>query len=232
MTSNVLLLNDTDEGATHFGCMRVMRTIRAELAQRGLPDLPSIKVGTDWRQDRHLVAQIDAAKLVIINGEGTLHHGKRRGRWLLEAGARVKARGGRVALINALWQDNPRDWVDLARGFDILACRDTRSADALGGATGRDVTCLGDLSMFHPWKGEPLPRDGVMVGCSVHGSVTEGLASFAQVGGHDFIPVTTAIKTLPARPNLGPTSAACSASPPGSGVCPPPCRSHRPRSLR
>lgn len=195
----VLLLNDTDEGATHFGCMRVMRTIRAELAQRGMADLPSIKVGTDWRRDPGLTARIDTADLVVINGEGTLHHGKRRGRWLLEAGARVKARGGRVALINALWQDNPPDWADLARGFDILACRDGHSATDLANATGREVTCLGDLSMLHPWDPPATARSGVMVGCSVHGKVTEALARFAQEGGHDFVPVTTEIKSIPAR---------------------------------
>lgn len=195
----VLLLNDTDEGQTHFGCMRVMRTIRQELGQRGLADLPSIKVGTDWRKDKTLSARIDAAQLVIINGEGTLHHGKRRGRWLLEAGARVKLRGGRVALINALWQDNPADWAELARDFDVLACRDQRSANDLAEATGRHVFFLGDLSMFLPWSGPQISRSGVMVGCSVHGDITETLARFARDGRHDFVPVTTAIKTMPAR---------------------------------
>lgn len=196
---NVLLLNDTDEGGTHFGCIRVMRTIREELARRGLSDLPSIMVGTEWQRDPELTALIDAADLVVINGEGTLHHGKRRGRWLLEAGARVKARGGRVALLNALWQDNPPEWASLARDFDVLACRDSRSASDLSLATGRDVTCLGDLSMFHPWPATEVIRSGVMVGCSVHGAVTQTLARFAKEGGHDFVPVTTAMKVVPAR---------------------------------
>ncbi len=195
--NRVVLLNDTDEGGTHFGCARVMRTIRTELAKRGLYDLPSIKVGTDWRRDPALVKRIDEADLVVINGEGTLHHGKRRGRWLLEAGARVKARGGRVALINALWQQNPPDWARLLQDFDILACRDSRSASDMASETGRKVLWLGDLSMLHHWHGPTLPRSGVIVGCSVHGSVTEALARFAKVGGHDFLPVTTAMKTAP-----------------------------------
>lgn len=195
----VLLLNDTDEGSTHFGCIRVMRTIREELSQRGLTDLPSIKVGTDWRRDPAVIVQIDMADLVVINGEGTLHHGKRRGRWLLEAGARVKAGGGRVALINALWQQNPPDWAEMARDFDILACRDSRSMKDLAAATGREVTFLGDLSMLHPWQDPGVTRSGVMVGCSVHGTVTEALARFAEEGGHDLVPVTTVIKAVPAR---------------------------------
>jgi hypothetical protein len=197
--SQVLLLNDSDEDGSHFGCMCVMRTIRVELEKRGFADFQSIKAGVDWRRDVALSSMIDSARLVVINGEGTLHHGKRRGRWLLEAGARVKAQGGQVALINALWQDNPDDWAYLARDFDILACRDGRSAFELANATGREVTCLGDLSMQHPWTSSGGTRAGVMVGCSVHWHVTEALARFARSGGHDFVPVTTAIKTMPSR---------------------------------
>lgn len=196
---SVLLLNDTDEEGTHFGCMRVMRTIREEFSQRGLTDLPSIKVGTHWQRDPVLTAMIDAADVVVINGEGTLHHGKRRGKWLLEAGHRVKMRGGRVALINALWQENPPSWADLACGFDILACRDGRSAKDLSTATGRDVTLLGDLSMLHPFSAPATERTGIMVGCSVHGNVTEALARFAQRGDHDFVPLTVTMKVVPAR---------------------------------
>ena len=195
----VLLLNDTDEGGTHFGCMRVMRTIRHELAKRGMHDLPSIKVGTDWRKHPEYTAMIDAARLVVINGEGTLHHGKRRGRWLLEAGARVKANGGSVALINALWQENPADWGDLAREFDLLSCRDSRSAEGLARLTGKSVATIGDLSMFHPWDERQERRDGTIVGCSVHGKVTEVLAGLAQDIGAELLPVTTEMKSVPAR---------------------------------
>ncbi|MDA8784465.1 hypothetical protein N9N40_02715, partial [Planktomarina temperata] len=87
-------MNDTDEDSSHFGCMRVMRSIREALAQRGYGSLPSLKVGTDWRSNAHEKAKIDAAKVLLINGEGTLHHEKRKGLWLLEAGERVRANGG------------------------------------------------------------------------------------------------------------------------------------------
>jgi hypothetical protein len=199
MTVPVLLLNDTDEGQTHFGCMRVMRTIRHDLAQRGLVDLPSIKVGTDWRRDPALTALIDNTRLLVINGEGTLHHGKRRGKWLLEAGARVKANGGKVALINALWQQNPVDWGDLARGFDVLSCRDSRSADGLARQTGRQLGWMGDLSMRMDWTQHDGGREGITVGCSVHSKVTEALARHAAKIGAEFMPMTTTIKAVPAR---------------------------------
>jgi hypothetical protein len=193
----VLLLNDTDEGGAHFGCQRVMRTIRAELAARGLHDLPSVKVGTDWSSDPAATALIDAARVVVINGEGTLHHAKRKGRWLLQAGARVKARGGRVALINALWQGNPDDWAALARDFDLLWCRDSRSARDLGQQIGRAVPWIGDLSMFRPAEAIPASaRNGVSVSCSVDRAITKRLANFSGAIGARFVPVTAELKTV------------------------------------
>jgi len=195
----VLILNDTDEHGSHFGCMRVMCTIRRELELRQITSVPSIKVGVDWRRDKRALALIDAADLLIINGEGTLHHGKRRGGWLLEAGARVKARGGRVALLNALWQDNPDSWADLAREFDILVCRDSRSAVDLAAKTRREVKWIGDLSMFHDPALTTSGRVGITVGCSVSGSKTRRLAELAAMWRAEFMPVTTAIRTAPAR---------------------------------
>ena len=193
----VLLLNDTDEDGAHFGCQRVMRTMRQELALRGMPDLPSLKVGTDWKSDARAMAALDAAQVVVINGEGTLHHGKHRGRWLLEAGARVKARGGRVALVNALWQDNPQDWADLAVQFDILCCRDSRSAGALAEQAGCRVDWIGDLSMF-PTAPPSLPgvRQGITVSCSVNRKVTERLASLTDRMQAEFLPITTTLKAV------------------------------------
>jgi hypothetical protein len=198
--SRVLILNDTDEGGTHFGCVRVMRTIRTELKLRGLEEHSSIKVGTDWRVVPRFVDMIDAADLVVINGEGTLHHGRRRGRWLLEAGARAKSRGARVALINALWQENPADWADLAMDFDVLACRDSMSADELALATGRNVAVVGDLSMLYPHPVQAaVARDGMTIGCSVSSTVTRVMADLADRMGTEFMPVTTAPRTVPAR---------------------------------
>lgn len=157
---SVLLLNDTDEDGFHFGCQRVMRTIRAELSLRGLHDLPSIKVGVNWGADSSLQKLVDEVRLLIINGEGTLHHGRYKGRWLLEAGARVKANGGKVALINSLWQENPEDWVGLVQDFDVLSCRDSRSAQSLVRQVGRGVEMIGDLSMFHTARSCADPRGG------------------------------------------------------------------------
>lgn len=192
--ARVLLLNDTDENGNHFGCQQVMRTIRTELAKRGLTELESILVGTDWRRDQSARALIDAADLVVINGEGTLHHAKRKAKWLLDAGVRAKGRGAKVALVNALWQSNPRSWAELAAGFDVLWCRDSRSAASLAADTGREVICTGDLSMLHVAPNLDRVRSGKMASCSVYHNVTDHLASLAEQIGAEFVPVTKEIR--------------------------------------
>ena len=190
----ILLINDTDEDSSHFGCMRVMRSIREALAQRGHGSLPSLKVGTDWRSTAHEKAKIDAAKVLLINGEGTLHHGKRKGLWLLEAGERVRANGGKVALINALWQENPEHWANLASRFDLIYCRDSQSAAELSNQSGIDVAWFGDLSMFQWLKTPDQIRNGVTVSCSVNRDVEKRLANFAKSTGSAYVPVTPHIK--------------------------------------
>lgn len=190
----VVLLNDTDVGGHHFGCARVMREIRDQLSRRRLEVAGSVKTGKDWRLSD---VTVEDADLLIINGEGTLHHGARRGRWLLEAAETVKARGGRVALVNALWQDNPADWSQLAAGIDVLCSRDSRSAGVLSGAAGRSVEWIGDMSM---WSEVPRPdagRHGIVFGDSIDASVTAGLARLARsVPDASILPVTAQLKFI------------------------------------
>ena len=194
MMPRVVLLNDTDVNGYHFGCARVMGVIRSQLAARGITPAGAVPVSLNWR-DRH-EDLVNSADLVLINGEGTLHHGSRKGRWLLEAAEATKARGGKVALINALWQNNPEDWAALIRHVDILACRDSRSAKALAAQTGRaDVRLLGDLPMTMAIPPVSAPRDGLLLGDSLHASVTAHLAHLAeQMPGASLIPVTSSLK--------------------------------------
>lgn len=174
--------------------MRVMQTIRTALAHRGHDALPSLLVGTDWKASRTAISKIDAAQVLIINGEGTLHHGKRKGLWLLEAGARVKANGGKVALINALWQDNPKNWGKLTSQFDLLQCRDSRSAHGLSEQSGKEVLWFGDLSMMQPAEANDFSRKGITVSCSVNRAAANSLVNFARRTNAAYVPVTSHIK--------------------------------------
>jgi hypothetical protein len=148
----------------------------------------------DWKANSTAISKLDAAQVLIINGEGTLHHGKRKGLCLLEAGARVKANGGKVALINALWQDNPKNWGELTSQFDLLQCRDSRSAHGLSEQSGKEVLWFGDLSMMQPAEANGCPRQGITVSCSVNRAAANSLVNFAMRTNAVYVPVTSHIK--------------------------------------
>ena len=195
----IFVLNDTDINGYHFGCTKVMETIRSHLDRRGAVVEASVKVAIDWRDQHPDLAK--NANLLIINGEGSLHHGSRRSRWLLEAAAAVKAEGGKVALINALWQDNPADWGELIKDIDILSCRDARSATEMAKDTGRqDIRFFGDLTMCATSPALPSKRQGLLIGDSVNEGITNQLAALAhETVNAETIPVTTSLKLVPAR---------------------------------
>ncbi len=188
----VAILNDTDEGGAHFGCQRVMQTIRYEMAKRGVKNIPSIKVGVNWQKDSWARSVIGSTKLLIVNGEGTIHHGKRKAGWLISAIDFVKRNGGSVALINCLWQENPKNWAKIVAHCDLVYCRDSISASELRNIVSK-VKWMGDLSMFHPIKSQNMARCGITVSCSVSSKVTRKLSLFASMVGAEFVPITNSL---------------------------------------
>lgn len=185
MTSGSLravLMNDTRD-LGHVGCRRVMRLIESQLAHRGIRVVARSRVRADWPRDRRFLGHLARCDLVVINGEGTLHHGAPTGKRLLDV-VDHPARGSTpVVLINALYQENPADWARQLDRMSLVVARDSWSAAELGRAVGRDVGWVGDMSMtdgFVPAGGGAPARSGVVVGDSVFPDVTLRLAEMAR----------------------------------------------------
>ncbi|MES2144618.1 MAG: polysaccharide pyruvyl transferase family protein [Pseudomonadota bacterium] len=120
----LFLANDTST-APHAGCKAVMRSLRAAVA--GVPGLEV--AGT------HFVgtAEVDAAAfaqadIVMINGEGTIHHSGHRALFLMAMIDKAKRQGKRVLLVNALFQQYECSSDDLLAGLALLTVREPRSA--------------------------------------------------------------------------------------------------------
>lgn len=204
---NVVLANDTDVRGQHFGCSRVMRIIEDNLTRRGATISGRIPAGFDWRSDRASRDLLARADLVLVNGEGTLHHGSRKGAWLLELADTPDLDGIPKVLINALYQENPLDWADMLSGFDLISARDSRSAETMTIATGRPVDFVPDLSMCEAVATPPQAgRNGILVGDSVHGPVSKALLGLAgALQSHpepvQVVPLTTGFRIVnPNRP--------------------------------
>lgn len=196
-----VILNDT-RGDNHFGCFRVMRVIEENLARRGIEVIGRSLVRNNWQADAAFLASLAQADLIVINGEGTLHHGSRQGERLL-AVVDHPARGQKpVALINTLYQDNPGSWSRYLEKIDLISTRDAWSAEAASNHAGRTVGHVPDLSL---WEGaaestSTARGDLVLIGDSVIRSVSERLITLADSRPDArFLPILTTIK--PPKPH-------------------------------
>ena len=116
---SVVLVNDTSLYATHFGCQLVGQTIREQLSRVGLNLAASFPLRYKAKIAR---PYFEAADLVIINAEGSIHHG--RNVQLLEL-----ANDYPCALINGVFDDN--GFQSNLRRFHYISMRESLSANEI-----------------------------------------------------------------------------------------------------
>lgn len=198
MNKKTVLMNHTNMLGHHFGCARVMRLIEEGLESRGCVITGRIDGKLDWRTDPASLKVLADCDLIVINGEGTLHHGRRKAGWLMETARHEVTRSKELALVNALYQDNPDDWAPMLRGFRHLYARDSRSAAAMSAQAGRPVPWLGDLSTSAGALPELGGRTGILVSDSVRNTAAARLARLAAELARDqrveLIPLTISMR--------------------------------------
>ena len=173
LAPRVIVMNDTS-GRSHHGCARVMRLVYQGLGRHGLQIIHRSMARSEWSREKGFAEALESADLIVINGEGTLHHGRAAGRTLQNVIPAAKAKGVPVAVINALWQDNPPEFLDLVSGAALVATRDQRSGSEL--AKLDNVRTLPDLSLSAGAAPQLGPRDQFYCGDSVRWSTRRALA--------------------------------------------------------
>jgi polysaccharide pyruvyl transferase WcaK-like protein len=144
----VCILNDTRVDR-HHGCERVMGAIETLVARHGMRVRGACAAHADWRQDTAFLRALEKSRLVIVNGEGTLHHDRPAGRRLLEIGAHARAAGVPAVLVNAGWEANGPDLLAMLKDFALVSLRDSASAEAVR-AAGHTCRVVPDLSLYGP----------------------------------------------------------------------------------
>lgn len=199
---NTVILNDTRPDL-HHGCSRVMRVLEQGLTTRGLSITARSPLRHDWAQDQAILSAIANARLIVINGEGTLHHGARHGATLLSVVDHPAAAGKPVALVNALYQDNPPDWGPMLSRMALVAARDSRSAAQMGEAMGHEpARWVPDLTLAEPILAAPSPQ-GILWGDSVKPEIAAILAAHATARDETLCPSLSALKRPKGRTRLG-----------------------------
>lgn len=185
-----VILNDTSQ-RNHHGCARVMRLLVAGLERHGMTVTARSLARNDWEKDNAFLSALADADVIVINGEGTLHHGRDAGARLLRVVDHPATGATPVALVNALWEENPPDWSGPLSRMALCAARDSDSAAAMQAARAKAIW-LPDLSLSAPAEIAPQSRNGVIVGDSVKWNKRQVLASAAQrIPGATFLPTKT-----------------------------------------
>lgn len=141
-----VLLNDTRVDR-HHGCTTVVETIDRLAIAHGICITARAPAHVDWRQDLSVTKAIESADLLIVNGEGTIHHDRPAGFFLMAAGEYARQRGKRAVLINATWQANSPALSEKLGCFDLIAVRENKSAAQIR-STGFDCRVVPDLALY------------------------------------------------------------------------------------
>ncbi len=129
----VAIINDTNP-THHYGCLMVMKNLQALLEEEGAEVVWTWPVSVDWRKHKNKILGFPLVDAVIVNGEGTIHHGPKR--WQADALAdfadfaheelKVPA-----FLINATLYANEDELTAKLKSFDAVYVRDRSSHEGL-----------------------------------------------------------------------------------------------------
>ncbi len=93
--------------------------------KHNLEVLSEIPIRHKWSEQQYRDI-LDECDVVIVNGEGTIHHAAKRGRILT-----LIAKEFNSVLVNAVYDHNPPEWKDDLKYFKYISCRESISANQI-----------------------------------------------------------------------------------------------------
>jgi polysaccharide pyruvyl transferase WcaK-like protein len=173
------IFNDTSVSG-HYGCTAVIGTLIAALAERNTEAAYLWPVATDW-QGHTAYLEAHRSNMIVVNGEGTIHHSaeRKRTRDLCAIARYASDRQIPVHLVNASISDLEMTTIEAISLFDTIHVRETASQDYLN-EYGIAATVVPDLSLGWPVAAANISRKGVIVTDSVLKQTAGELRSFAE----------------------------------------------------
>lgn len=193
------VFNDTSISG-HYGCTAVMKTLTSELQKRGVKPAYLWPVAEDWQPHRALLEQYKP-DIIVVNGEGTLHHSRdrKRTRDLIAVVHHAKQLGVPAHLVNASITALDEAALQAVAAFDSIHVRESESKVFLA-EHGIEAHVVPDLSLGLTQPVQAEKRSGVIVTDSVYSSTTQSLEAFAGLKGFNFLkmkprlPIATRLK--------------------------------------
>ena len=184
-----LVVNDTRPD-NHFGCQAVMEALIVILGRIGIEPLHFHPVGQPWLDDAEFYTKASQADLVIVNGEGSIHHSNARAQSLARLGpfCRHTLKVPGILLNATLAKNGARIYEDL-QDYAMIQVRDHASIEEAGGFGLQGLLYAPDLSLFHDFRALRQPPSGgaplrVGVSDSIVLAAREALIEFRRANGH------------------------------------------------
>lgn len=172
------LVNDTRYD-NHHGCLTVIRNLHAAMLARGWRCTGSLPVSSSVTGLTRCRNQLKRADLILVNGEGSLHHDSRNAKRLFAICERLVT-SHPVCLMNSVWQKNdPERWRPLVNRLQSVFVRDRRSQQELSKIV-ESVGYAPDLTFYDYPKFEKQQSGGYLLTDSVLSSLTENLLQLAD----------------------------------------------------
>lgn len=192
-----IIINDTRVDR-HHGCTRVMDALEFLLAKHGCHVVARVPAHTSWEMHPDVAAHADMARLIVVNGEGTIHHDRPAGKRLLCVGPWARQRGIPAVLLNAGWEANGQEAVDSLSEFSLVAVRDHGSASEIR-RLGGDCRVVPDLSLYLPWASDDSRRSGMAFTDNVDREATLRLDAARRAMGASWLPIQQSARGIAER---------------------------------
>ena len=126
------LVNDTS-GEKHVGCNAVIAAIKGVAAMHGIEIAYTLTRGEVSNYGFKCKGSVD---LVIVNGEGSLHHNSPNSKFLWDTLQSAKNDSCPCVLINTVWDGMELDdrQTELLNTLKLISCRESKSADQMNEA--------------------------------------------------------------------------------------------------
>jgi hypothetical protein len=133
-----VVLNDTND--YHHGCRKVMEYLHTDLIMNGYEIISSSRRSYEF---------LEECDLLVLNGEGTMHHDKPIPHELLSMLKKAKKSGAKTAMINSVWQSMTiDDEMKDVLSDTYISVREVKSQYAMYETIGKKVDVHLDLSFF------------------------------------------------------------------------------------
>jgi len=142
-----VILNDTSN-EFHHGCETVISNIKSLLRKNGIDTIGTNYTGVNWKTNTAFLESVSKVDIVLVNGEGTLHHAQQRAKELIVIGKYVKEKFKiPVVLINSTYQENGTEIAEYLRYFDLIYVRETLSQEDIK-KYGIDSRVVPDMTFY------------------------------------------------------------------------------------